>query len=272
MNSFASPQHAIIPAAGKGSRMYPTTRWIPKELLPIGEKPMLLHVLEEAVQAGITSIVVVSSPDKTPIQNMVHELDQLKGPVEKDQVQLAYQQTPDGLADALRIGWRKLGSPEKPLLSLLPDNIFLGSPPTPASQLLKQFKGTENYLTVLHPVTEDQLDRYDYTGMPKLELIQDRRYRLLKLPEKNQDGGLEHEFMLRTAGRSVITPTFFEVLDDLSPELRSDGKELDDVPVVRQMISQGEAVEGLKINQRLLDVGHPAGYSAAHTDHSLHSS
>lgn len=60
------PDKAIIPAAGKGTRLHPVTRWVPKELLPVGNTPALLHVLREALEAGIREL-----DDVPVVQSMI---------------------------------------------------------------------------------------------------------------------------------------------------------------------------------------------------------
>ena len=75
--------HAVIPVAGFGTRMLPLSKAVPKELLPLGNKPAIQYVVEEAIAAGLTNIVLVNHAQKTAIENYfdIHsELDtQLRG-------------------------------------------------------------------------------------------------------------------------------------------------------------------------------------------------
>ncbi len=245
--------------------MQPVSRWVPKEMLPVGAKPMIQFVLEEAVSVDPAEVVVVVSPEKTVLQNFLQDLDRLDSPASELNVTVAHQQRPLGLADALREGRSASGTPEGPVLSLLPDNLYFeDGEPTPAARLVSSFDGEVDSLHLLHPVRPSELSEYGYVGTPSIEEKAPGRYRMTGVPEKGDETTSDHrDPVLRSPGREIFGPAFFDVLDDIEGRLREDGRELDDVPVIREMIDRDLRVEAVQFDDRIYDVGHPAGMAGA---------
>ena len=95
---------AVIPAAGKGTRLLPLTKAVPKELIPLGTKPVLEHIIEEVIAAGITQVLFVISEEKTAIRT--HFGDSMGGV----SFEYTFQAEQRGLADAIycaqRLRWQ----------------------------------------------------------------------------------------------------------------------------------------------------------------------
>src|SRR5438309_3042252 len=140
---------AVIPVAGLGTRMLPAAKAVPKELLPVLDKPTIQYIVEEAAAGGITDVLLISSPAKRAVERHFQadaELDQrleksgkagllasLRALLTRVRITAVDQPQQLGLGDAVRQARAFVGS--DPFLCLLGDAIFQGQP-TPATQLI----------------------------------------------------------------------------------------------------------------------------------------
>ena len=148
---------AVIPAAGLGSRMLPITKGVPKEMLPVGRKPMIQHVVEEAVASGLTQICIVIREGKETIRDYFtlrrdavlkcdRHLDELEALVARCGLTFIYQREPRGLGDSLLAAREFVG--DSAFVMLVPDQLMRAHVPA-AQQLLEHWRGGATIWTSL---------------------------------------------------------------------------------------------------------------------------
>lgn len=252
---------AVIPAAGKGTRMEPVSRVVPKELLPVGRKPAIQWVIEEAAGAGLTEIAIVLSPAKGLIFEYLAD-----GDLEAElgvRFEYVTQERQRGLADAM---WecRDFCSGE-PFALLLPDNIFLSSEHDFGRMIELHNESGRDVIGALeldhsHDRQFGNCGRIDHResapGVLEIRRLEDKRPGRLSIPEG--------ETVVRSCGRYVCRSHVFEYMEPFRAELGGNGAdvELDEVPVYQNIIQDHGAL-GCVLSLPIFDVGHPSGFAAA---------
>jgi UTP--glucose-1-phosphate uridylyltransferase len=250
---------ALIPCGGKGTRMTSLTGGGAKELLPVGGVPLVLRVMEECAASGIAEVLIVSSPGKSDLADVVQSAAGRSGMPRK--VEIVVQHDARGLADAIRLGRDFAGG--SPLAVALPDNLFVGDAPALA-QLIAVHRRTGLNVVAIVEVSAADRDRYGPTAVYAGSVERDE-YIITRIPDKGPSGktfdtkGASAAFT--GVGRYVFLPETFGVIDDVDASL-PEGSELDDVPVMQRLLAAG-GLTGCLIRGDFLDVGLPAGYQAA---------
>jgi UTP--glucose-1-phosphate uridylyltransferase len=247
---------AIIPCGGLGTRLAPITRWIAKEMLPVGLRPVVYWTLDEAAEAGIVRAIIVTNPNRPMLEAAAR---QYQGAIE---LEFVPQDHPRGLGDALLRARDHLAG--APFLTMLPDNLFSGS--NPSAAVLETWRRTRLATVLLARVSREEAGAKGATGKARIRQADDRTIRVVEVADKGKG-------RFDTAGDSVaVTPIgrfafpgeIFAEFDDVARTLPA-GAELDDVPVL-QRLARREALAGVVSEARFYDVGVPEGYREAVVD------
>ncbi len=252
---------ALIPAAGLGTRMQPVARVVPKELLPVGSKPAIHWVIEEAAAAGLTEIAIVLSPAK----GLIFE-DLADGGLDSELgVRFHYvtQEVQRGLADAM---WQCRDFTDgEPFALLLPDNVLLSREHDLARMVSLYAESGRDIIGALE-LDHSYSGRFGNCGLIDFERKAPGVLEISRLRDK-RPGRLaiaENTCVVRTCGRYICHPHVFEYMKRFRPGGENNGSaaELDEVPVYQAIIRDQGAV-GCLLALPLFDVGHPTGYAAA---------
>lgn len=211
---------AIIPAAGLGTRFLPATKAMPKEMLPILDKPTIQYIIEEAVASGIEDIIIVTGKGKRAIEDHFDNNFELEANLlEKGKMQLLEkvkqtskveihyirQKEPKGLGHAVWSARKFIGN--EPFAVLLGDDIVQAEKPG-LKQLMDQYDITQRSVIGVQQVSEADTHRY---GIIDPKSANDRLYQVNKFVEKPKQGTAPSN--LAIMGRYILTPEIFELLE-----------------------------------------------------------
>ncbi len=216
---------AVIPAAGLGTRLLPLTKAIPKELLPVGDRPAIQYVVEEALAAGIGEVILVLSKRKEALSHYFAADPELEGWLTRQgkealleglhrltrhlKMTTVYQEEPLGLGHAVLCAHRAVG--EEPFLVMLPDDLGEAEPPL-SVQLLDVYEKHGQGVLALERVSWEEVSRY---GIVRGEEKEKRVYEIQDLIEKPSPEAAPSN--LAIVGRYILPPTLFPLLAQASP-------------------------------------------------------
>ncbi|MGF6953415.1 UTP--glucose-1-phosphate uridylyltransferase [Neobacillus sp. B4I6] len=212
---------AIIPAAGLGTRFLPATKAMPKEMLPIVDKPTIQYIVEEAVAAGIEDIIIVTGKGKRAIedhfdnaieleQNLIEKekydlLERVQYATNLADIHYIRQKEPKGLGHAVWSARNFIGN--EPFAVLLGDDIVQSETPC-LKQLINQYEDTFSSVIGVQQVAENETHRY---GIIDPSSQEGRRYQVSNFVEKPKPGTAPSN--LAIMGRYILTPEIFMFLD-----------------------------------------------------------
>jgi UTP--glucose-1-phosphate uridylyltransferase len=212
---------AIIPAAGLGTRFLPATKAMPKEMLPIVDKPTIQYIIEEAVASGIEDIIIVTGKGKRAIedhfdnameleQNLIDKekydlLEKVQYPTKLADIHYIRQKEPKGLGHAVWCARNFIGN--EPFAVLLGDDIVQSETPC-LKQLINQYEDTFSSVIGVQTVADSDTHRY---GIIDPSSQDGRRYQVSNFVEKPKPGTAPSN--LAIMGRYILTPEIFMFLD-----------------------------------------------------------
>jgi UTP--glucose-1-phosphate uridylyltransferase len=258
---------AVIPAAGLGTRFLPATKAQPKEMLPLLDKPAIQYVVEEAVRAGLTDILIVTGRGKRSIEDhfdrsleLEHFLE-AKGKFDElklireisDMAAIHYirQKDPLGLGHAIAVAQEHVG--EEPFAVLLGDDIMAESNPLLAEMLQVHERYGRSVLAAME-VSRDEISMY---GSIQPEFVEDRLARVIGVVEK--PSAQEAPSNLAAIGRYVLTPEIFDCIRAVEPGVGGEVQLTDAI----NLLAQDQAVYAWVFEGGRFDVGNKLDYLKA---------
>ena len=217
---------AIIPAAGLGTRLLPNTKSIPKEMLPLVDKPVLQYIVEEAVSAGVEQILIITNRGKSPIEDYFDYAPDLESRLLADgkdkeaktirdvadmaDVSFVRQKETKGLGHAV---WRaKSFVGNEPFAILLGDDIMLSETPV-LKQLVDAAEANSCSAIAIREFPGEEICKYSSVKLE--EKLSDRVYRIGDMNEKPTMAERLSNYAIM--GRYVLTPAIFDILEQTPP-------------------------------------------------------
>lgn len=239
---------AIIPAAGKGTRFLPATRVIPKEMLPIGAKPAIHCIVEEALAAGADDIVIVISGEKEIIRRYFEGDPELSG-----KIRFVYQTEQRGLGHAVL---QAAGKAEGPVLILLGDALVSGPNPSVGMAAVSKANGGASVIG-MERVPAEKVSRYGIAAVEGPLPTAGGSAKIADLVEKPP--AEEAPSDLAVAGRYLLDGAIFGLLETQQP---GHCGEIQLTDAIRRLLEE-KPVFGYVYPGKRQDIGNPAGYFAA---------
>lgn len=258
---------AVILAAGLGTRMLPATKSVPKEMLPIVDRPLVQYCVEEAIAAGITRIVFVTAKGKESIREhfqagarvelavretgntaLAEELARIGAAASFEYVD---QERQLGIAHAVNCARSQLEG--APFALMFPDDLLLG-PISCVSELCGAYAQTGGSVIAVEPVADEDVPQYGIVD-PEDSANPARLRRVVEKPRL-----ADAPSRLGIVGRYILSETIFTHIDRIPAGANG---ELQITDALASQIAAGETVSSFQFSGRRFDTGRPLGYLTA---------
>ncbi|HJC72401.1 MAG TPA: UTP--glucose-1-phosphate uridylyltransferase GalU [Candidatus Ruthenibacterium merdavium] len=265
---------AIIPAAGLGTRVLPATKAMPKEMLPIVDKPAIQYIVEEAVQAGIEEILIITGRGKSIMEDHFDHAFELESALSANPAKHAMLEECLSIANMADIYFirqketKGLGhavlkargfTKDEPFVVMYGDDVIMGEDPV-AAQLMRAYEQTGKACVGIKEVTPEQIQKY---SSMKCDLIKDNLYNITDMIEKPKPG---QEFsMFSILGRCLLTPEIYEILDRTAPGA---GGEIQLTDAMAEVARKG-GMTGVDFTGKRYDMGAKLGVMEAQVETAL---
>jgi len=258
---------AVILAAGLGTRMLPATKAVPKEMLPVVDRPLIDYCVDEAVEAGITRVVFVIAEGKEAIlehfragarvETALRETgnqalaDSLAAIAAKAEFHAVYQPKQLGIAHAVACAREYIEG--EPFALLFPDDVILGERSCTA-QLVEAYAATGGTVIAVEEVADADVAQYGIVD-PVDQANPARLRRVVEKPRLE-----EAPSRLGIVGRYVLSASILRHIDETPPGKNGERQITD---AIARQIAAGEPVSALRFSGRRYDTGRPLGYIVA---------
>ena len=263
---------AVIPAAGLGTRFYPITEFIPKELLPVADKPCIHYIVKEACNAGIKNIVIIISERKKMLKDYfsfgqsyleklykycseetINEIEDFKSNLN---FYFINQDKPLGLGHAILCAEDIVS--KNPFAIILPDDLLISKKESELSRMIKSFnQNNANYFTIKH-LNKSEISSYGIISTDEDINAIDEIVKINKIVEKPQLEKAPSDYGV--IGRYIVNPEIFEAIKNTKPGALGEIQLTDSL---NEMINNNIATYGYKISSARYDCGTPKGLSEA---------
>lgn len=254
---------AVIPAAGLGTRVLPASKSMPKEMIPIVDKPAIQYIVEEAVNSGIEDILIVTSRGKSIVEDhfdISPELNMKLISSKKDKLyqqmldisnlaNISYirQKEPKGLGHAVMCARSFVG--DDPFAVLYGDDVIFGETPV-CKQLCDAFNKYNLSCVGINQVSPEDISKYSSV---KLSSLTDNHFKITDMVEKPDSN---QAFSLYSIlGRCILTPKIFDLLDNVLP---GHGGEIQLTDAMKQL-AISETMIGVDFIGKRYDMGNKLG-------------
>jgi UTP--glucose-1-phosphate uridylyltransferase len=266
---------AVFPVAGLGTRFLPATKAIPKEVLPLVDRPLIQYAIDEARAAGIDEFIFVTAKGKSALEDYFDSAPELERalkdknktdllaalePTEVPSGGIAYvrQQEALGLGHAVWCARRLIG--DEPFAVILPDDVIAADKPCLA-QMVEAHAEVSGAVVAAMEVPDSDIGKY---GVLDVSHQDGSLVRMRGMVEKPK--AAEAPSNLAVIGRYILPPS---VLDNLGAMKRGTGGEIQLTDAIADEISAGRAVHGFRFTGRRYDCGSKAGYLQATVAYAL---
>ncbi|GAA1795659.1 UTP--glucose-1-phosphate uridylyltransferase GalU [Luedemannella flava] len=265
---------AVIPAAGLATRFLPATKAVPKELLPVVDRPVLQYIVEEATAGGIRDVLLVTGRGKTSMvdhfdrqpylesrleaKGDLERLAAVRRPSELAEIYTCRQGEPLGLGHA--IGYAESHVGNEPFVVLLGDEFVDEAQPLLPGMIDLQSR-TGGIVLAFLEVSDDEVDRYGIASVAAAEpefADAGEVFRVTGLVEKPKQGTAPSNFAV--LGRYVLPPTIFDAIKRTKPGA---GGEIQLTDAMALLLAEGTPVHGIVYRGVRYDTGMPLGYLQA---------
>ena len=267
-------RHAIFPVAGLGTRFLPATKAMPKEMLPIVDKPLVQYAVEEAYAAGVREMVFVTSRHKRAIEDHFDRTFEIEEALEKsnkdellrivravkpNDMECVFVRQPQalGLGHAVLCGRHVVG--DHPFAVLLPDDLMIGTPPILA-QMVAQFDALQASIVAVQEVPREHTRRY---GIVAGTAVGDRLVDVQQFVEKPAPDIAPS--LLGVSGRYVLTPRVFA---EIAAQPRGVGGEIQLTDGIAALMKH-EKVYAFRYEGKRYDCGSKEGFLQANVELAL---
>ena len=273
---MATIRKAVFPAAGLGTRFLPATKAQPKEMLPLVDKPIIQYAVEEAVNAGLENLVIITGRGKNAIEDhfdVSYELEKIleergKSGLLKlvravsEMVHIAYvrQKEALGLGHAILVARNFVN--EEPFAVLLGDDVIEADVPC-IRQMMDIYDRYHTSIVALMEVPPEETSRYGIVKARSLPEGEGRLFEVIDMVEKPPQG--EAPSNLAIIGRYILTPDIFEALGNTQ---RGAGGELQLTDGLRNMLG-AQRILAYKFQGKRYDAGDKLGFLQATVEFAL---